>query len=251
MAKHLSKSSLPTPCLPAAATPPVRSPATISRRLLLFWGLTTAVVGCNKAANKPVVNHLFFKQAGTPTPRQTQGPFYPDKEQADKDYDLTRIQGRTNSAQGEVIIVQGSIKDTDGSAIDGALVEIWQANTWGRYRHERDPNSAPLDPDFQGWSQIAADANGYYGFKTIKPGTYPAGPGWTRPPHIHFKVSSPGNVALTTQMYFPDHPLNREDLILKSVPPDQQIMIIAKRQADNNQGEPVFHFDIILAKISG
>ena len=183
------------------------------------------------------------------TPRQTEGPFYPNNEQQDKDIDLTQIEGHTHRAQGEVIIVKGRVMDTNGVTISNAFVEIWQANTWGRYRHQRDPNAAPLDPDFQGWGQTTTDTQGGYHFKTIKPGAYPAGPGWTRPPHIHFKVSSPGYFALTTQMYFPDQALNKEDSILQNMPLAQQPMVIAKQQANNDSDEAVFEFDIVLLKM--
>jgi protocatechuate 3,4-dioxygenase beta subunit len=180
------------------------------------------------------------------TPRQTEGPFYPIQDQADKDVDLTRIEGKTQLAKGEVVLVQGRVLDTDGNALNDAFVEIWQANTWGRYRHKRDPNRAPLDPNFQGWGQTTTSTDGRYGFKTILPGAYPAGPGWTRPPHIHFKVARQGFYALTTQMYFPDQKLNAADLILQNLPESQRSMVIAKRQTSEKDGSPVFIFDIVL-----
>jgi protocatechuate 3,4-dioxygenase beta subunit len=171
-------------------------------------------------------------------------------EQADKDVDLTRIEGKTQTAKGEIIQVQGRVLDTDGKTLTDAFVEIWQANTWGRYRHKRDPNTAPIDPNFQGWGQTTTDADGHYTFKTILPGAYPAGPNWTRPPHIHFKVARQAFYALTTQMYFPGQKLNEVDLILQNLPAAQQDMVIAKRKDVGQDETPVFVFDIVLLQVS-
>ena len=185
--------------------------------------------------------------SGLWTPRQTEGPFYPVQEQDDKDVDLTTIRGKIGRAKGDIIHVRGRVLDTNGSIIKNAFVEIWQANTYGRYSHHRDPNTAPLDPNFQGWGQTHSDEQGYYGFKTILPGAYPAGPGWTRPPHIHFKAAKENYYPLTTQMYFPDNKLNAEDRILQYLPEAEQQMVIAKRQ-DGESDVPVFVFDIVLRR---
>ncbi|WP_455209681.1 dioxygenase family protein [Kaarinaea lacus] len=226
-------------------TPVLDSPQKISRRSLLKFGLTAGIVSYG------ISNNTGHARANTLwTPRQTEGPFYPIHEQADKDVDLTRIEGKTQPAKGEVIQVQGHVLDTDGKAISNAFVEIWQANTWGRYAHKRDPNTAPLDPNFQGWGQTTADNEGQYGFKTILPGAYPAGPDWTRPPHIHFKIAKQGYYALTTQMYFPDQKLNDVDLILQNLPKAQRDMVVAKKQPNDEDDVPVFVFDIVLLKIT-
>ena len=226
-------------------TPALQSPLKLTRRTLLKLGLTAGIAcyalnphGSARARSKPLW-----------TPRQTEGPFYPIEEQTDKDMDLTQIQGRPQPAKGEVVQVQGRVLDTDGNALSGAFVEIWQANTWGRYRHKRDPNTAPIDPNFQGWGQTITGAAGRYGFKTILPGAYPAGPGWTRPPHIHFKVARQGFDALTTQMYFPGQKLNETDVILQSLSTAQQAMVIAKRQDDDQNKAMVFNFDIVLRQV--
>ena len=227
-------------------TPILDTPHKISRRSLLKIGLTAGILSygmTNHSTGNARPNTLW-------TPRQTEGPFYPIHEQADKDIDLTRIEGKTEQAKGEVIQVQGRVLDTDGNTLSNSFVEIWQANTWGRYAHRRDPNTAPLDPHFQGWGQTNTNSDGRYGFKTILPGAYPAGPDWTRPPHIHFKVAKQGFHALTTQMYFPDQKLNDADLILQNLPAAQRDMVIAKRQSNDKDDAPVFSFDIVLLKIS-
>ena len=180
------------------------------------------------------------------TPSQTEGPFYPTRDQSDKDLDLTQVKGKDARAQGKVIHVQGNVISQQGTALAEAKVEIWQANTWGRYSHVRDPNRAPLDPNFQGWGIVQSDQNGFFRFKTIYPGFYPAGPGWQRPPHIHFKVYKPGYRRLTTQMYFPGEDLNQRDLILQNLDKKQQLMLISKRLSVAGKTD-TYEFNIVLA----
>ncbi|MGD8939131.1 MAG: protocatechuate 3,4-dioxygenase [Gammaproteobacteria bacterium] len=233
-------------------TPTLHSPKKISRRSLLKVGLTAGLVSYGITNTKQVNSGTDTLKTHTlrQTPRQTEGPFYPIEEQDDKDVDLTQIKEKTQPAKGQVIRVQGLVLDTDGNALNNAFVEIWQANTWGRYRHKRDPNTAPLDPNFQGWGQTTTADNGRYGFKTILPGAYPAGPDWTRPPHIHFKVTRQGFYGLTTQMYFPDQKLNDVDLILQNLPTAQRDMVIAKRDHSDPNDAPTFVFDIVLLRAS-
>lgn len=156
------------------------------------------------------------------TPQQIEGPFYPEQDQLDKDTDLT--QGE--SAAGEIIMIDGIVMDEACNPIKGALVEIWQACHTGRYNHAADPNTAALDPNFQYWGQAITDENGAYRFKTVIPGAYPAGPGWVRPPHIHYKVARLGYHELTTQLYFSDQELNRRDRILLSMPARERAKVV-------------------------
>jgi protocatechuate 3,4-dioxygenase beta subunit len=107
-----------------------------------------------------------------------------------------------------------------------------------------------LDPYFQGWGQTTTGTDGRYGFKTILPGAYPAGPDWTRPPLIHFKVTKPGFHTLTTQMYFPDQKLNYGDLILQNLPAAQRDMVMAKCRSSDKYNAPAFVFDIVLQNAS-
>jgi len=138
-----------------------------------------------------------------PTPAEIEGPFYPRIARKDKDFDLTQIEGKKGSAKGRHIFISGQVLDTDGEPVEDASVDLWQANAAGRYRHPHDPNTAPLDENFQGWAIVPSGKDGGFRFKTVFPGTYPASRDWTRPPHIHFKVSNRGFVELITQMYFP------------------------------------------------
>ncbi|MDO9502126.1 protocatechuate 3,4-dioxygenase subunit beta [Falsiroseomonas sp.] len=124
-------------------------------------------------------------------------------------------------AQGQLIHVGGRVLDEDGRPVAGAIVELWQANAGGRYFHPIDQRDAPLDPNFIGNGRTRSDAEGRYGFFTIKPGAYPVPDSgrWWRPPHIHISVLGPGCLMrLVTQMYFPGDPLNAIDRILNSVP---------------------------------
>lgn len=123
-------------------------------------------------------------------------------------------------ALGQLIHVRLAIRDEDGSPVGGTMVEMWQANSAGRYRHPNDSDRAPIDPNFHGSARVQTDASGMVELRTIKPGAYPVpGPdGWWRPPHIHFSVW--GKVWLSrvvTQMYFPGDPLQGQDLIFNAV----------------------------------
>ena len=151
------------------------------------------------------------------TPGEILGPFYPVEKPPDRGADLTTIQGKPGRAQGQVIYVMGRVLNPRGEPVRGARVELWQANTHGRYSHPSDTNPAPLDPNFEGFAVQVSDAEGRYRFKTIKPGAYPTGlGGWTRPPHIHFEVT--GRVdRLVTQMYFNGEPLNEKDQLLQRI----------------------------------
>ena len=133
--------------------------------------------------------------------------------------DLTRQ--HQGEPLGERIIVTGTVLDDDGRPVRGALIEIWQANAAGRYKHRNDNHAAPLDPNFAGYGRVLTDNDGRYSFVSIKPGAYP----WRnhenawRPAHIHLSLFGAGIVSrLVTQMYFPGDPLLPFDPIYNSVP---------------------------------
>jgi protocatechuate 3,4-dioxygenase, beta subunit len=138
------------------------------------------------------------------------------------DNDLTRQ--HQGEPQGERIIVSGRVLDEDARPVAGALVEIWQANAAGRYKHVNDDHPAPLDPNFTGAGRTVTDADGRYEFTTIKPGAYP----WRnhenawRPAHIHFSLFGTSfRTRLVTQMYFPGDPLMPHDPMVQSVRDDR------------------------------
>lgn len=184
------------------------------------------------------------------TPAQGEGPFYPIHQQTELDADLTIVEGRTGRAEGQVILVEGQVRNPDGGPIGNALVDVWQANHYGRYAHEMDTNKAPLDANFQGWAKIRTDAEGRYRFKTIKPGSYTVGDR-PRPPHIHFKVSGEGHRGLTTQMYFAGEPLNEGDSLFREAPADQRHLLVSTPRLIDLEGGgrvDLCPFDIVLAR---
>ena len=146
------------------------------------------------------------------------GPLYGHNPIGETDNDLTRH--FTDAPLGERIIVAGRVLDEDGRGVPNALVEVWQANASGRYRHSRDNHPAPLDPNFLGAGRAITDEAGNYRFISIKPGAYPwrNHPNAWRPAHIHFSLFGAGLLSrLVTQMYFPGDPLMALDPVLHSI----------------------------------
>ena len=181
----------------------------------------------------------------TPT-ESTAPPFdparYPPAE------DLTGGKG----ALGERIIVAGRVTDEDGRPQPGVMIEIWQANSAGRYDHVRDQHDAPLDPNFHGSGRIFSDADGNYRFTTIKPGSYP----WRnhhnawRPNHIHYSLFGAGFAQrMVTQMYFPGDPLLTLDPLFNSIPdPAARQRLVSDFTLDLTQPEWAlgYRFDFVL-----
>lgn len=146
-------------------------------------------------------------------------PAFGHRDVGEFENDLTAMS--TGEPLGERIVVTGRVTDGDGRPVRGQLLELWQANAAGRYRHKRDRHPAPLDPHFTGAGRALTDDQGEYRFQTIKPGAYP----WKnhdnawRPAHIHFSVFGDAfTQRLVTQMYFPGDPLLALDPIYQSIP---------------------------------
>ncbi|HET9719337.1 MAG TPA: protocatechuate 3,4-dioxygenase subunit beta, partial [Solirubrobacteraceae bacterium] len=166
------------------------------------------------------------------------------------DADLTRQHAR--EPIGERIIVSGTVRDTEGKPLRGTLVEIWQANAAGRYRHRWDRWPAPLDPNFSGAGRCVTDEEGRYTFTTIRPGAYPWGNhhnAW-RPAHIHFSLMGRAFAQrLVTQMYFPGDPLFAYDPIFNSVRDERarrRMISVLDIHATRPNWAPAFRFDIYL-----
>jgi len=160
--------------------------------------------------------------------------------------DLTSFKGGEGLAQGEIIVVTGRILNLNGEPVRGVLMTIWQANTFGRYTHGNDPSPAPLDPNFVGCVNIRSDDDGIYRIGTVKPGAYPAGQDWVRPPHIHFEINGQFE-RLITQMYFPGEPLNASDRLLNAaLRPD--LLVATNLSPPDPRGRRVLNFDIVLSK---
>jgi protocatechuate 3,4-dioxygenase beta subunit len=178
------------------------------------------------------------------------GPVFGTEHIKPGDDDLTHANG--GEAIGERIVVHGTVRDEQGRALPHILVEVWQANATGRYRHQNDQHDAPLDPYFNGCGRMLTDAYGRYRFVTIKPGPYP----WRnhhnawRPAHIHFSLFGRGFLSrLVTQMYFPGDPLLPYDPIYNCVT-NERAKLSMVSSFDWSESKPewclAYHFDIIL-----
>jgi protocatechuate 3,4-dioxygenase, beta subunit len=187
------------------------------------------------------------------TPSQTEGPFYPQSFADCTDSDLTIIGQNHVSAQGQSVWIEGTLSDSKGKVISGAIIDVWQACASGRYNHPSETNPAPLDKQFQFAARLHTDSEGSYRFKTIIPGVYPATDQWQRPPHIHFRVEVEGVHLLTTQMYFKDHPLNARDEILQDTLKElgtqaYDLLMVDFSKDHHADGCAIGRFDIILSE---
>jgi protocatechuate 3,4-dioxygenase beta subunit len=181
---------------------------------------------------------------------ETTGPIFGEDAVRPGDNDLTRM--HAGEPIGERIILAGRVLDEGGNPVPRTLVEIWQANSAGRYAHPADDHPAPLDPNFSGGGRCLTDADGSYRFVTIKPGAYPwqNHPNAWRPAHVHFSVFGPALATrLVTQMYFPGDPLLELDPIFQSVPdPAARRRLVAAFDLDlTEEGWALgFRWDIVL-----
>lgn len=180
------------------------------------------------------------------------GPVFGHQDVAPLDHDLIRNYAQTGDPIGERIIVHGHVLDEDARPVPQTLVEIWQANAGGRYRHKKDSYLAPIDPNFGGCGRTLTDEQGYYFFRTVKPGAYP----WRnrvndwRPAHIHFSVFGASfSQRLITQLYFEGDPLIPRCPIVQSLP-DADAVDALTAKLDINATIPLdtiaYRFDIVL-----
>lgn len=180
------------------------------------------------------------------------GPTFGHSDIGPLDNDLVKNYAKTGDPVGERIIVHGRVLDENGRPVPNTLVEIWQANAGGRYRHKKDTYLAPIDPNFGGCGRTLTDENGYYFFRTVKPGAYPWR-NWVnnwRPAHIHVSVFGTAFAQrLITQMYFEGDPLIAKCPIVQTIPDPKAIeQLIAP--LDLNAAIPLdslaYKFDIVL-----
>lgn len=211
--------------------------------------LKTSLISSAALLTLPIIANAGEQCLDNKTPPQTKGPFYPVIDQIDTDADLILVNGASERAKGQIVIVEGVVTDQNCKPVPGTLVEIWQACESGRYNHPSDPNTAPLDPNFQYWGKAVTDAKGQYRFRTIIPGAYPADTNWVRPPHIHFKISRLGYIELITQMYFAGDSLNSKDLILQRLKKSDQNKVIVEFKSNSQTPHPIGTFNIQIEKI--
>lgn len=180
------------------------------------------------------------------------GPVFGHEDLGPLDHDLILNYAQTGEPIGERTVVHGRLLDENGRGIPGALIEVWQANAGGRYRHKNDTYVAPIDANFGGCGRVITATDGGYVFRTVKPGAYPFRNyvnSW-RPAHIHFSVFGTGFVQrLITQMYFEGDPLIPHDSILQTIPdPAARERLVAA--LDLNAAVPLdslaYRFDIVL-----
>lgn len=181
------------------------------------------------------------------------GPVFGHAMLGELDADLIHNFARPGeSALGERILVYGRVLDERGIGVPGALLEFWQANAGGRYRHKRDGYLAPLDPNFGGCGRTITGEDGFYAFRTVKPGPYPwpNGPNDWRPSHIHFSVFGHGFAQrLITQMYFEGDPLIWHCPIVRGIPDKaaiETLIATLDMQATIPFDARAYKFDIVL-----
>ncbi len=171
-----------------------------------------------------IITSDIYAEALTLTPRQTEGPYYPDHLPLDQDNDLSQIAGESMAAEGDITEFGGRLLDLNGKPITDGVVELWQSDNNGCYLHSRGKlKGEERDPGFQGYGKIKTNEKGEYRFRTIKPGLYT---GRTR--HFHVAVLQNDKRMLTTQLYFLDEPGNKKDGILNRIKDaDQKMSVLA------------------------
>jgi len=195
------------------------------------------------------VRGLFAEQL-TLTPRQTEGPFYPNHLALDTDNDLLIINDSITPAVGVITHLSGRLLDARGNPIKNAVVEIWQVDNNGVYLHEGTANREKRDANFQGFGRFLTGSTGEYYFRTIKPVVYPG----RDAPHIHFAVKMKGREMLTTQCYIKGHLGNERDGILNAIDDPQSrdsVIVDFARVEDSRIGELAARFDLVMGFTPG
>jgi len=172
------------------------------------------------------------------TTSQTIGPYF--------SIGLTRLKKNSlvgPGVSGEQVTIAGRVLDGDGKPVPDAMLEIWQANSYGKYSHSEDTQDKPIEPGFPGYGRIPTDENGKFNFTTIKPGPVPGPDGKPQAPHIAVSVFARGlQRRLVTRIYFPDEASNAGDFILNLVEPARRGTLFAKKTT----GQGAFEWNVIL-----
>lgn len=169
------------------------------------------------------------------TPEATIGPFYPGAFLTGFPQDLSSVAPLlAHRPQGQPMVLVARFLDSAGRPVPSLVVEFWQANAFGRYRHPDDRSSAPLDPQFDGFARLRTSDQGVLRYRTIKPGAHPVAGGTAmRAPHLRLTIFASGIDRLTTQLFFDDETLNASDPLLQSIP-DRRVRerLIARKRSD-------------------
>ena len=208
-------------------------PDVLYRRRALRW------IGA--AALAPWLPGSALAQDLRPMPASTEGPFYPRTFPADRDNDLTRVEGAAGIAAGTILDLSGRILDRRGKPVAGALIEIWQCDVHGTYHHVSEQGIA--DPNFQGWGTDRVDAEGRYRFRTIQPVPYSG-----RTSHIHYTVRVAGKRVFTSQMYVEGEAGNERDFLYRALGRDAKLATMKLDDAPADSGAKVRGvLDIVVA----
>lgn len=178
------------------------------------------------------------------TPKQTEGPFYPDHLPLDTDNDLLVINDGISTDIGEITHLSGRLLDSKGDPIRNAVVEIWQVDGKGVYLHSGSDDGGKRDSHFQGFGRFLTGSTGEYYFRTIKPIAYPG-----RTPHIHFAVKMKGREKWTTQCYVKGEPKNDKDMVLQGINDAEardSVIVDFAAIKDSKIGELAAKFDIVM-----
>lgn len=193
------------------------------RRLGALASATILVLGLGTSAGAQDEEPLVL------TPAQAEGPFYPVEIPLDHDADLTVIDGSEEVAAGTPLVLEGVLLHADGSALEGAAVQIWQTDAYGVYLHPADPGFADRDPAFQGFGETVTDAEGAWSFRTILPEVYGG-----RPRHIHAKVVVGDETLLTTQVYFSGGDIPAEGALVQTGTETDALLVEPLLQPDED-----------------
>jgi len=180
----------------------------------------------------------------TLTPRQTEGPFYPNHLPLDTDNDLLIVNDQLTPAVGEVTHLTGRVLNTSGEPVSGVVVEIWQVDNQGSYLHTDSARRGNYDTNFQGFGRFLTNRKGEYYFRTIKPVPYGG-----RTPHIHYAVKRGDKNLLTTQCYVRGEKQNERDGVFNHIRDEklrEAVLVDFKPLQKSRTGELVANFDIVL-----
>jgi protocatechuate 3,4-dioxygenase beta subunit len=212
---------------------PIRMPNLWTRRKLIVSSMALALTSPGA-----------FAELLSLTPKQTEGPFYPDRLPLDTDNDLLVINDGITPAIGEITHLSGRLLDSKGDPIRNAVVEIWQVDGKGVYLHSGSDGKAGRDANFQGFGRFLTGSSGEYGFRTIKPVSYPG-----RTPHIHFAVKMKGREKWTTQCYVKGEAKNETDGVLKGIKDAKardSVLVDFAPIKGSRIGELAARFDIVM-----